>query len=94
MYIRNSLLWFQKKQIERSNEITFKVPTQDAIPSRNTTPQFTASTEDEKENTPRSILKRSSKPTTPQDRQKVSFADDFDDGASSSSSIMLGVSNN
>ncbi|KAJ1519441.1 hypothetical protein ONE63_004733 [Megalurothrips usitatus] len=76
-----------KRQVKVQEPI-FKVPTPVCITQKVVTPQFSATVSSDTELTPRSILKASSKSPTPQQRKSVTFID-FDDGSSSSSSIML-----
>lgn len=84
-----------KKEQARSND-TFQLPSQEVVPLRQITPQHLPSVSDEKENTPRSILKSSSKPSTPHKtpptpRKIVKFADDcgYDTDSSTSTIVMV-----
>ena len=66
------------------------MPVQNSRPQKELTPQYVIRTEEEKDRTPRSILKTPSKPSTPlQQAKTVSFAADLNE--SSSSSIILEV---
>ncbi|XP_034256061.1 synaptonemal complex protein ZIP1-like [Thrips palmi] len=73
------------KQQEIDNEL-YQFPSNDTVPSRNTTPQF-VSGPDGKEITPRSILKSASNPPTPQ-KKSVQFVDDLENASSTSSSMV------
>lgn len=85
-YLKTFVVTFQKQQ-EMDNEAS-TYPSQDGTPSRHTTPHYTSG-RDDTEITPRSILKSSNTPT-PQ-KKTVKFVDDFDDNATSTSTIVMDV---